>query len=227
MRTGARVWVTRARPGAERTAARLTALGFAPQVVPLLEIAPLSPALDLTGVDALAFTSVNAVTAFSALTDARALPVFAVGDATAEAARVAGFASVRSASGALGDLAALIRADGRGRTLLHPGAVEPAGDLSALVGPSASVRALPIYEAREAEAAPPDVFDAVLIHSPRAARVLAARLSPDAAAGSLAVALSQAAAQPLVALRFREIRVAPRPTEDALLATLGNPAPDV
>ncbi|WP_392354638.1 hypothetical protein V8F63_04600 [Brevundimonas sp. LF-1] len=35
-----RVWVTRAEPGAARTADRLTALGFEPVVVPLLTLAP-------------------------------------------------------------------------------------------------------------------------------------------------------------------------------------------
>ena len=41
-----RVWVTRAEPGAARTADRLTALGFTPIVAPLLTLAPLPGALD-------------------------------------------------------------------------------------------------------------------------------------------------------------------------------------
>ena len=36
--TSPRVWITRAQPGAARTAARLTALGFEPVVAPLLAI---------------------------------------------------------------------------------------------------------------------------------------------------------------------------------------------
>ena len=54
---------------------------------------------------ALAFTSVNGVAAFAALTPRRDRPVFAVGDATAQAAHDAGFADVLSASGDLRDLA--------------------------------------------------------------------------------------------------------------------------
>src|SRR5690606_27759634 len=83
-----RVWVTRAEPGAGRTAERLAALGFEPMVVPLLAIRPLPcPPPDLTGMAALAFTGRNGVDAFAALTAERGLPVFAVGDATAERAR--------------------------------------------------------------------------------------------------------------------------------------------
>ena len=94
-----RVWVTRAQPGADRTADRLLALGYVPVVLPLLALeAIFQPNPDLSDVWALAFTSRNAVTAFAPLTPDRALPVFAVGDATAEAARAAGFADVRSAA---------------------------------------------------------------------------------------------------------------------------------
>jgi len=92
-----RVWVTRAEPGAARTAVRLTALGFEPLVAPVLAIRPLSPAIDLTDIAALAFTSVNGVAAFAARTPERDRPVFTVGDATAQAARDAGFTDVRSA----------------------------------------------------------------------------------------------------------------------------------
>ena len=47
-----RLWVTRARPGAEATAERLTAMGHHPLVSPLLAVRRLKPRLDLTGVGA-------------------------------------------------------------------------------------------------------------------------------------------------------------------------------
>ena len=220
-----RVWITRARPGAEATAARLTALGFSPLIAPLLEVRPLPARIDLTGVDALAFTSLNAVAAFAALSPDRGRLVFTVGDATARAAREAGFASVRSADGDLGALAALIRSAGRGLSVLHPAAADPAGNLAALVGDAARVRAVAVYETIETGARPAEPWDAVLIHSPRAARALAAA-GPDAA-GRLACAISEAAAGPLGALAFAEIRIAAAPAEDALLSTLGKPGPAV
>ncbi|MBU1346726.1 MAG: uroporphyrinogen-III synthase [Alphaproteobacteria bacterium] len=225
-----RVWVTRARPGAQRTADRLTALGFIPVVAPLLEIRPLPVTPDLTGVQALAFTSANGVAAFAALSPARDLPildlpVFAVGDATAAAAQALGFTRVRSADGDLTALANLIRAEGAGLSILHPRAAMPAGDLAAAVGDAARIASLVVYEARETEMTPPDVFDAVMIHSPRAARALADRPTPTE--GRVVLAISPAAAGPLTGLGFAEVRVATAPDEDALLATLGKPGTNV
>ncbi len=217
-----RIWVTRARPGAERTAERLTALGFTPLIFPLLAIQPLDVTLDLTGVQALAFTSINAVAAFVARTSDRSMPALTVGDATARAAREAGFPDVRSANGDLTALASLIRAEAPGLSILHPCAAEPAGDLVALVGDAAHVRAIPVYGAHETGAAPPEAWDAVLIHSPRAARALTAEV-----ADRIAVVLSPACAAPLSPLGFAEVRIAAAPTEAALLATLGKPGASV
>ncbi|WP_332677143.1 uroporphyrinogen-III synthase, partial [Brevundimonas sp.] len=116
----------------------------------MLEIRPLAPVVELGGAAALAFTSRNGVDAFAGLSRERDLPVFTVGDATAEAARESGFGRVRSAGGALADLAALLIAEApRPGLLLVPGALEPAGDLAALLSGRIRVRALPVYEAVE------------------------------------------------------------------------------
>ncbi len=170
---------------------------------------------------ALAFTSPNGVEAFAALSHRRNLPVFTVGDATAEAARAAGFGEVKSADGALGDLVALIARAAPGGVVLAPGALQPSGDLPVLLAGRVEVRALPLYEAFWTGAAAPDAFDAVLIHSARAGRALAA-LGPFA--GQTALALSAAAAAPLGDGSGLEIRLATTPDETALLAALGNPA---
>jgi len=180
-------------------------------------------ALDLTGITALAFTSRNGVEAFAALCGERALPVFTVGDATAEAASAAGFVAVRSAAGALEDLARLLAAESAG-PVLAPGAREPAGDLPALLAGCVEVRRLPVYRAVETGVEAPSAFDAVLVHSPRAARALAA-LAPFA--GQAAVVISDAAAAALADAPGLEVRVAARPDEAALLEALGKPAPRV
>ena len=193
-------------------------------VVPLLAIRPIpQPAPDLSGVAALAFTSRNGVDAFAALCRERCLPVFTVGDATAERASAAGFASVRSAAGALEDLARLLAAEAPG-PVLASGALEPSGDLPALLAGRIEVRTLPVYEAVETGAATPADFDAVLVHSPRAGRALAARaLFP----GRTVVAISQAAAAALGHPPDVEIRSAVRPDEAAMFEALGKPAPRV
>lgn len=85
-------------------------------------------------------------------------------------------------------------------------------------------KALPVYEAVETADAAPAAFDAVLIHSARAARALAP-LGPFG--GQTAVALSAAAAEPLGDRSGLRIRLAPTPDESALLAALGKAAPRV
>ena len=231
MRMIRRVWITRAQPGAARTATRLTALGFEPVVASLLTIRPLPDALsaapDLATIAALAFTSPNGVEAFAALVPPPLLrdrPVFAVGDATAQAASAAGFPDACSASGDIHALARLIAASPIDGLILAPGAREPAGDLAALL-PDRNIQRLPVYAAEETDAAPPADFDAVLVHSPRAARalaaVMAAIMTPDAARNRLAVCISAAAVAPLAALGFAEIRTADAPDEASMLTALG------
>lgn len=217
--------MTRAEPGAARTAARLKGLGFEPLVRPLLRIEALSPAMPHATPDGLIFTSPNGVAAWARLSPDRAPLVLTVGAATAQAARDAGFARVRSADGDIHALAALIRADPglKDARLLHPVAETPAGDLAALTAGHARIQALPIYRAIETDAAPPPDFDAVLIHSPRAAQALAAVLSLEAAEGRIACAISANAAAPLSALPFAQIRIADHPDEAALIACLGKP----
>lgn len=216
-----RVWITRAEPGAGRTAARLTARGFEPVVAPLLAIRPLTPEIDLTGVEALAFTSVNGVEAFAALSPDRSSPVFTVGDATAAAAHKAGFNDVRSASGDARALVQLIAGAGVPGVILAPGAAEPAADLPALLAGEAMVRTLAVYEAVETDVPTPAGFDAVLVHSPRAARALA--MHAWGMDDRIAVAISPAAAAPLEDLGLREIRIARAPTDAALIEGLGEP----
>jgi uroporphyrinogen-III synthase len=228
-----RVWVTRASPGAEATAARLTDLGHQPLAAPVLVARPIAGArLDFRGVGALAFTSANAVAAFAARypLGARNLPVFAVGETTAAAARDAGFMEVTSADGDVRALAELILAQReafRGG-LLHPSAKEPAGDLAAtLRADGLEAASTPIYETVEATAMPAPAaaalvegaLDAVLIHSPKAARALV-RLTSGLASGLRAFALSEACAAPLRAAGFESVAVSPHPAEADLLALL-------
>lgn len=227
-----RIWVTRASPGAEATAARLAGMGLEPLVDPLLEVRDLSPAIDLGDVAALAFTSVNGVGAFARLNRDRGRPVFAVGDRTARAAREAGFAEVLSADGDVEALAALIlnQAPRLGGAVLHPSALEPAGDLvSPLVAGGLSARRLAVYQTLDREPssstlAALDGLEAVLLHSPRAARVLSGWLARRPAPDLEALCLSPAVAAPLGTLvstgRLKSVTSAPRPNETALLDLL-------
>ncbi|SDQ79338.1 uroporphyrinogen-III synthase [Brevundimonas sp. 374] len=221
--TPTRVWITRAEPGAARTAARLRDMGFEPIVAPLLTIENLTPPVpDLAPFAALAFTSINGVAAFAALTPRRDRPVFAVGDATAQAAHDAGFADVHSASGDLRDLARLIAGAIANAAVLVPQAETPAGDFTAALttagARNVSVHSLTVYRAIETSVAAPALFDAVLIHSPRAGKALT-KLHHAPLAQAVLACISPAAAAPLAALGLTPV-VAKSPDETSLLTIL-------
>lgn len=229
---GLTVWVTRTLPGAALTAARVQALGWTPLVSPLLEVRLLDAPVGLDGVGALAFTSPNGVAAFARLRTERALPVFTVGDGTADAARSAGFAEVISAAGDVHDLVALINArqESFSGRLLRPGPREPAGDLDgALAALGIQGESCIVYETvatdlhadgREILSLASGDMAAVLVHSPRAGRRLASLL-PSPTQGRM-ICISKAAARPLVEAGHPVV-VATHPGEAAMLAALGTP----
>lgn len=223
-----RLWVTRAEPGAAATAGRVHALGLEALVFPLLAVERIDIVPDLDGVGGLVFTSANAVRAFANLSPRRAFAVFAVGEATAEAARAAGFADVTLGASDGRALAELIVARWRAASgilaVITPEA--PAFDVAkALSAAGLSVRRLVLYRTVPVAVPPPDLLDAlsegldgVLIHSPRTAEALAALPLPAAVFADVTLyALSEACAQPLRALPWRQIRVADHPREGALL----------
>jgi uroporphyrinogen-III synthase len=226
-----RVLVTRAEPGASATARSLAVRGYRPIVEPLFALEPI--AADLPRFDALAFTSANGVRAFARLSSRRDAAVFCIGQRTADAARDAGFAAVASADGDVTDLAGLIRQRlPAGAALLHAGNQESRGDLTGALqaaGLKAEFRAL--YRASPVAGPGPvlaaflagePAFDAVLVHSPRGAAILAGLLSAGAGDARLqlsAAAISLAAAAPLRSIAVR-IEIAASPDENSLFATL-------
>ncbi len=221
-----KIWITRAQPGADATAERVRALGHDAIVAPLLAVRPLSDAqVDLGGVAALAFTSANGVRAFADLSGERSLRVFAVGAATAQAARVAGFKLVLSADGdveALAEGIAQRRGELRG-AVLHPGAAELAGDLvGALETHGVQARSLVLYETFPVKLEPEladelTKADAVLLHSPRASKVLAGVLKVHPAPKLRAFGLSKAVVKPLARTPLAARAFPPMPLEGALL----------
>jgi len=228
--------VTRPRAEAEKLAQALAARGIEAIIEPLLEIHHRNePAPDLAGVQAILCTSTNAVRALARLTDERAVPLFAVGEASAARARDEGFARVESAGGSMADLAGLARDrlrpdDGR---LLHVAGSIRAGDLAgALRADGFAVERAVLYEARPAaglgaacvRALNAGIVDFALFFSPRTALIfalLAARAGVAERLGSVtAISISAAADYALAPLPFRERRIAERPDQPSLLAAL-------
>jgi uroporphyrinogen-III synthase len=231
-----RALVTRPHGEAAGLVEALAARGIAAIVEPLLEIAYRDgPVPDLDGVQAILATSANGVRALAHLVEARTVPLLAVGDATAARARAEGFVSVESAGGNVEDLARLVcaRLCPEAGHLLHVAGSVVAGDLAgALKGRGFRVERAVLYEARPAArlgAATVRAFaageiDFALFFSPRTAAIFAALAAAAGLGAALrpvtAISLSAAADAALVELDFGECRIAERPEQGGLLATL-------
>lgn len=232
------VLVTRPIYYARSLAAALAARGYGALVAPMLTIAPaegVEPPLDLAGVQALLFTSANGARVFAGLSEARDLPVFAVGDASAGAAREAGFARVESAGGDIADLARLVaeHLDPKGGALYHAAASKVAGDLTGfLEGRGFSVHRDVLYDAVAATRLTKELrtalvagsLDVATFFSPRSAETFVSLIQDAGLDGActrtVALSLSDAVAEKLRALSWAGIEVAARPNQDSLLACL-------
>lgn len=224
-----RVLVTRSEPGASETTARLREIGFEAAAEPLFAIVPIDVTLPDFG--ALAFTSANGVRRFALLSPRRDVPVWCVGGRTAQTAREAGFADVRSAEGDVNALAALIGRELKpGVRLLHAGNEDSRGDLvGRLCAAGHQATFLALFRAAPAQQPGPrlaaalsglETFDAVMIHSPRAGIILAGFAAETPGRSPLKiVAISQAAAEPLLH-HAEKIEVAATPDEAAMVSAL-------
>jgi uroporphyrinogen-III synthase len=236
--------VTRPHSEAKALAARLAERGIEAVIESMIEIVERAGVVpDMMGVQAILLTSANGARALARASGERGVPVFAVGDATARAARYAGFGAIESAGGDVEDLAALVArrlrpANGK---LLHVAGSDVAGDLAgALSAAGFAVERAVLYETRAAAALTPKTarliadgkIDLALFFSPRSAAIFA-RLADAAGASAglaatTAVSISAAADAALGDLPFRVRRVAAAPTQAALLALVdafvGQPA---
>jgi uroporphyrinogen-III synthase len=212
----------------------VAALGWKPILAPALILQPRP--LSLPAAQAILVTSRAAA---RALPDA-AMPLFAVGEATADEARARGWRDVRAAKGTARQLARLVVRQldpANGPLLLAVGegyALELAAELRArgfrvirrIAYAAAPATQLP-HEACVAMAE--GRVTAALFHSPRSARCAMTLIRQsglaEAATRMEALAISRRVADAAIAalapLRWRSVRVAARPGEQALLGLLG------
>lgn len=210
------VVVLRPEPGNSATVERLGAAGLTAIALPLFEVRPVDwalPAVENYG--ALLLTSANTLRFGGAqLTALRALPVLAVGEATAEAARRAGF--VVEAVGAGGVAALLDAAEaGQFRRLLYLGGrdrmIEPGGAVATAITVYASeALAVEADDMRRLESV------VVMLHSARAASRLDALAGIDRSTVRLA-AISGAVAG-AAGEGWGQRAIAATPTDAALVA---------
>jgi uroporphyrinogen-III synthase len=237
------VLVTRPHPDDETTAASLRAKGFDVLCAPMLRFEPVAVHEDMNArYSAVIVTSANALRGVEPLLKGHRmleLPLFAVGEHTAAAARRAGFTHVVSANGDAANLRDLVLARLRAKelkkasSLLYLAGAEIARDLASELEESGfrvvtqttyrmiAVKSLP-SEARDAFAA--NQVEAVLHYSQRSARAF---LDAARAAGVeiSALAIPQCCISATVASVVRDagatqVVVAARPDENALFEAL-------
>ena len=221
-----RLLVTRPEPDASETAARLRALNIDAVVTPLLVARTLTTTLPpADGFAALAITSANALRALhdrGEIPRLGKMPVYAVGDRSAAAAREMGFPEVVSAAGNVGDLVTLLANAGVAGPVLYPTARQRSGDLAKALAPhGVMVITAAVYEMIPATELRADLgaVDGALFYSRRTAETfthLAPADTDRARPGMLC--LSEAVAAPLIAAHFVRVSLADHPSEDAMMA---------
>ncbi|MBL26472.1 MAG: hypothetical protein CMM50_02830 [Rhodospirillaceae bacterium] len=231
-----RVLITRPHDQAQEMASELRSHGIEALTDPVLDIhlRP-DPEVDLDGVQAILVTSANGARALAQAVDVRDLPVYAVGDATAETLESCGFTNVVAADGNSSSLAehVALDLDSADGALLHASGSRIAGDLvGQLSALGFTVRRSILYDAEAAESLMPETLaalrdgsiDAVLFFSPRSAQVfvklaIAAGLE-DVLARIDAICLSPAVAEAAAEANWRKIRVSPELRRSALIDVL-------
>ncbi|MBS7810646.1 uroporphyrinogen-III synthase [Roseococcus pinisoli] len=224
------VLVTRPEPDAAETAARLATLGWRPVLAPALVLS--SRHFRPLRAQALLLTSRAAARALSPWD----IPVLAVGEATAEAARERGFTQVFAADG---DAVAMVafcaeRLDPKaGPLLLAIGEGYSIELAAALRAQGFRVVRRVVYAAEESIEFPNEALDALRNHevshalffSPRSARCSVRHLTAcglsEALRGVEAIAISPRVAAVLEGLPWRSVRTATRPDQDHILELLG------
>jgi uroporphyrinogen-III synthase len=226
-----RILVTRSPEDAERTAARLTALGHEALTAPVTRIVPTGDPAPNGAHDAFIVTSSHSVDALSSMDKGRL--AFVVGERTADVVRGAGFTSIVVGEGDAVSLSRLIReALPSGQTLLHVTGRhhkdEPAASLTA-----AGYRVLTweAYEAKAVDRLPDEAAGALrsgkigaALHYSRRSADLLIRLAGEAGLASALEVCSHLCLSEDVAAAFDGMKtpllVAREPSEDALLGLL-------
>jgi uroporphyrinogen-III synthase len=190
-------------------------MGLEPVVAPLFRIVPVGwQAPDPSRFDALLLTSANAVRCGGAqLGSLRSLPVHAVGNATAAAAREAGLEIATAGDAGIDRLLATIAP---GLKLLHL----CGEDRRSVEGASQEITVIPVYRAEPLP--PPDLLrelpgGVAAVHSPRAAARLA-ELTGGSARQWVRIAAISEAAVAAAGSGWESALPAEAPSDEAVLA---------
>lgn len=231
-----RVLVTRAAEDAHLLAEELAAEGIGSALAPMLSCEFLDPLPDpALRPAAFIITSRNGAEALARYTRDRAIPVYAVGDATAGRLRQKGFECVESAAGDATDLVALIgrRMEPDDGPLVFLSAEDVAGDIEGTLRDGGwDLRRVVAYRSVPATALPREVetalrdrkLDGAVFFSPKTGRTFASLIERadlvSCCGGMTAFCLSEAVAQSVSALPWSAVRVSDQPTKKDLLGLI-------
>lgn len=218
---------------------RIEALGCSVSVAPLLQIAfrPIAPdALsDATSVIATSRNALKALAQSDALSAALALPLFAVGPATAQLAKDLGFSTVIAGPGTGTDLVPVIAgySGSKSGRLVHVTGDHLAFDLADALRPHGiALRTLPAYASVAAETLPGKTtvalaartIDAVVLMSPRTAatwaRLTASLPDKPSLTDVTHICLSAAVADAISGMPDVKTVIAEKPNADAIISAV-------
>ena len=210
-----RLFVFRPEPAALQTVRTAKGLGLDAVSVPLFELQAIDWTIpDAGDFDAILLTSANTVRlAGEGLAALHVLPVHAVGEGTAVAARGAGLGVATVGNGGVDDLLAQVPADARLLHLCGEDRREPATA-------GRFITSIAVYRANEKDDVPglqALAGQAAVVHSPRAASRLAELVPPDVRSTIRLAAISRATAE-AAGEGWQEVRTATAPRDTELLA---------
>jgi uroporphyrinogen-III synthase len=223
-----RVLVTRPMEDSERTAEALRAAGHEPLVVPLFEIQPLAHDIP-DHVDAFIVTSANALRHARLSPEHCNLPIYTVGDATAAAAKQAGFGAIHSARGDSTDLAALLTGKLKpGTRIGYLAGIPRQDDAIQALSAQFTLLTLETYQTLATEILPEEIsaglasaqIDAVLHFSPRSAQIFADLIDKAQLFAAMDRALHVFISPAAEISRFTYRKIAVRPNLAAMIAAL-------
>jgi len=227
------VIIARAQPGADKSNARVTELGYEAIVSPALTLQsnPDTELLPPEKISGLVFTSANGARFYAEREDDRSLPAWCVGPATGAAARKEGFTEVHESTGNAVRLAAMIASTiaPPEKPLLHIANAAAKGDFQREMKMRRyKVKFAPLYQAGTAPSLNPGaekLLDGktpsiVLVHSAKGAEAFAQLTKDLSVSAATLISISTIAARPLEDLGYKGIHIAAAPNENALMETL-------
>lgn len=230
------ILVTRPLSDAGAFAGRLQEFGWEPVRAPMSEIVaekPLPPLSEMP--QAVLLTSANASLGLTNLDPE--MPIYTVGDATAEKVRALGFRHVHSADGTAHDLIALVdrSLDREVGTLVWLSGEDVRVDLQKSLSEAGfSIERCVVYRTELAKSLPADCVErlryqrigAATFFSPRAAQHFASLIRESemehAVRGLVAYCMSEAIAEAAKDLHWKRVESAATPDMESLLALIGS-----